>query len=115
MLPNATMPVTMSKYLALGMPLQEVVDRSTRKAAEAIRRPELGHLTPGSEADLAVFAVHEGDFGFVDSGRARMDGRRKLECELTLRAGRIVWDLNGRSRPSWDDLGDYRSSEQDHP
>ena len=115
MLPNATMPVTMSKYLALGMPLQEVVDRSTRKAAEAIRRPELGHLTPGSEADLAVFAVHEGDFGFVDSGRARMDGRRRLECELTLRAGRIVWDLNGRSRPSWDDLGDYRNSEQYHP
>ena len=115
MLPNATMPVTMSKYLALGMPLQEVVDRSTQKAAEAIRRPQLGHLTPGAEADVAVLALHEGDFGFVDSGRARMNGGRKLECELTLRAGQVVWDLNGRSRPSWDDLGDYRNSAVDRP
>ena len=115
MLPNATMPVTMSKFLALGMPLGEVVYRSTQKAAEAIRRPELGHLTPGSEADVAVLALHRGAFGFVDSGRARMMGGEKLECELTLRAGRVVWDLNGRSRPGWEDLGDYRNSEQDHP
>ena len=115
MLPNATMPVTMSKFLALGMPLQEVVDRSTRKAADVIRRPELGHLAPGAEADVAVLALHEGDFGFVDSGRARMAGGRKLECELTLRAGQVAWDLNGRSRPSWDDLGDYRNSAVDHP
>ena len=115
MLPNATMPVTMSKFLALGMPLREVVDRSTRKAAGVIRRPELGHLAPGAEADVAVLALHEGDFGFVDSGRARMQGDRKLECELTLRAGQVVWDLNGRSRPSWDGLGDYRNSTVAHP
>ena len=115
MLPNATMPVTMSKFLALGMPLREVVDRSTRRAAGVIRRPELGHLTPGAEADVAVLALHEGDFGFVDSGRARMQGDRKLECELTLRAGQVVWDLNGRSRPSWDGLGDYRNSTVAHP
>lgn len=113
MLPNATMPVTMSKFLALGMPLQEVIYRSTQKPAAVIRRPELGHLTPGAEADVAVLAAHEGDFGFVDSGRARMGGRQRLECELTMRAGRIVWDLNGRSRPDWQTLGDYRNSERD--
>ena len=108
MLPNATMPITMSKFLNLGMPLQEVVYRSTYRAAEVIRHPELGHLSVGTEADLAAFALYEGDFAFVDSGRARMRGRKKLECELTLRAGQVVWDLNGRSLVDWDKAGEYR-------
>lgn len=108
MLPNATMPITMSKFLALGMPLQEVVYRSTHKPAKVLRRPQLGHLSIGAEADLSVFALHTGDFHFVDSGRARMQGSQKLECELTLRAGEIVWDLNGRSLVDWETAGDYR-------
>ena len=108
MLPNATMPITMSKFLGLGMPLQEVVYRSTHKPAEVIRHPQLGHLSIGAEADLAAFALHEGDFSFVDSGRARMKGQQKLECELTLRAGQVVWDLNGRSLMDWDEAGEYR-------
>ena len=108
MLPNATMPITMSKFLGLGMTLKEVVYRSTHKPAEVIRHPQLGHLSIGAEADLAAFALHEGDFAFVDSGRARMRGQQKLECELTLRAGRVVWDLNGRSLVDWDKAGEYR-------
>ncbi|MEE2629091.1 MAG: hypothetical protein VX670_11560, partial [Candidatus Latescibacterota bacterium] len=90
MRPDAIMPTTMAKFLALGMPLQEVVYRSTARPAEVIRRPELGHLSVGSEADIAVFDLVEGDFGFVDSGGARLDGSQRLECELTLRAGRVV-------------------------
>ena len=108
MLPNATMPITMSKFLGLGMTLEEVVYRSTHKPAEVIRHSQLGHLSIGAEADLAAFALHEGDFAFVDSGRARMRGQQKLECELTLRAGRVVWDLNGRSLVDWDKAGEYR-------
>ena len=108
MLPNATMPVTMSKFLALDMPLQEVVYRSTHKPAKVLRRPELGHLSVGAEADLAVFSLREGDYCFVDSGRARMRGRQKIECELTLRAGKVVWDLNGRSLVDWESAGEYR-------
>ena len=88
--------------------MQEVVYRSTHKPAEVIRHPQLGHLSIGAEADLAAFALHEGDFAFVDSGRARMKGRQKLECELTLRAGQVVWDLNGRSLMDWDEAGEYR-------
>ena len=107
MLPNATMPITMSKFLALGMPLQEVVYRSTHKPAKVLRRPELGHLSVGAEADLAVFALHNGDFCFVDSGRARLRGQQKLECEMTLRAGEITWDLNGRSLLDWESAGNY--------
>ena len=89
MLPNATMPITMSKFLSLGMPLQEVVYRSAHKPAEVIRHPQLGHLSVGSEADLAAFALHEGDFAFVDSGRARMQGPAKTRMRA-----------NAESRPS---------------
>ena len=105
---NALMPVTMSKFLALGMPLHEVIYRSTQKPAEVIRRPELGHLSVGAEADVAVLELQQGSFGFTDSGGARQDGTQKLECQLTLRAGEVVWDLNGRGRPCWQDAGEYR-------
>ncbi len=107
MIPNATMTATMSKFLALGMPLREVVYRSTQKAAEVIRRPELGNLSDGAEADIAVLDLAEGAFGFVDSGRARMNGSQRLECRLTVRGGKVVWDRDGLSRPGWEELGDY--------
>ena len=67
----------------------------------------MGHLSIGAGADLAVFELIAGDFGFVDSGRARMSGQQKLECQMTLRAGEIVWDNNGLSRPDYEGLGDY--------
>ena len=64
------------------------------------------------EKDM-VLDLREGEFGFVDSGRARMEGRQRLECEFTVRAGRIVWDLNGRSRPEWSGAGQYRNLERE--
>ncbi len=101
LLPNATMLTTMAKFLTLDMPLQEVVYRSTQAPAEVVRRPELGHLSVGAEADVAVLDVVEGDFGFVDSGLNRKQGTQRLACHLTLRAGEVVWDLNGRSFPDY--------------
>ncbi len=101
LIPNATMLTTMSKFLALDMSLTEVVYRSTQVPAQVIRWPELGHLSVGAEADVAVLELIEGDFGFVDSGRNSKRGTQKLECHLTLRAGEIVWDLNGRSFPDY--------------
>lgn len=105
---DAVMPVTMSKFLGMGMPLAEVVERSTWRPAQVIRRAELGHLSVGAEADVAVLALRQGQFGFVDSGQARLDARHRLECEMTIRAGRVVWDRNGRGRPDWRRAGDYR-------
>lgn len=93
----------MSKFLSMGMPIQEVILRSTWNPANVIKRPDLGHLSVGSEADIAVFNLKKGDFGFVDVRRTKVDGTQKLEAELTIRAGRIVWDLNGISMPVWSD------------
>ncbi|NKB65433.1 MAG: amidohydrolase/deacetylase family metallohydrolase [Candidatus Latescibacteria bacterium] len=103
MLPNATMNITMSKMLALGMPLQEVIYRSTQRPAAVIGRPALGHLSVGAEADVAVLAVHQGRFGFVDATRSTLHGRQKIEGRMTLRTGEIVWDQDGLSMPSWEE------------
>ncbi|MGA2588590.1 MAG: amidohydrolase/deacetylase family metallohydrolase [Bryobacteraceae bacterium] len=97
----------MSKFLNMGMPLDEVILRSTWTPAHEIKREDLGNLSVGAGADVAVLRVEEGHFGFVDSYGARMKGTRKLACELTVRNGRVVYDLNGITRDDWDKLGKY--------
>jgi dihydroorotase len=92
----------MSKCLYLGLTMEEVIAASTWKPAQVINRPELGHLTPGAEADVAILKLENGDFGFVDVRGWKVKGNQKLVCELTLRAGTVVWDLNGISRPVWE-------------
>ena len=91
----------MSKLLNLGMPLQDTIRASTTKPAEIIKRAELGHLGVGAEADVAVLGVRKGEFGFLDSGGSRMPGTQKLECEMTVKGGQVMWDLNGRSHTLW--------------
>ncbi len=91
----------LSKCMAMGFSLEEVIERATWAPAKVIDRPDLGHLTVGAEADIAVFRLEEGDFGFVDIRRTRLDGDKKLSAELTIRAGKIVWDLNGISMPEF--------------
>jgi len=93
----------MSKYLNLGMEIGDVIRRATWNAARSVKRQDLGALSEGAVADLAVIRVLEGNFGFVDAGGNRIAGTRKLEAEMTIRAGKVVWDLNGlaaRSVPS---------------
>lgn len=92
----------MSKFLNLGMPLQEVILKSTWNPAKEIRREQHGHLTVGAPADVAVFKLEKGDFGFVDSDKLLMKGTQRLACEMTLKSGDVMWDLNGRSSELWD-------------
>lgn len=89
----------LSKFMAMGMSLQDVILRATWSPANIIKRPDLGNLSVGAEADVAVFRLHEGDFGYMDVRRSKIIGKQKLEAELTIRAGRVVWDLNGRAVP----------------
>jgi dihydroorotase len=91
------MLTTMSKFLVTGMPLQQIVRASTDTPARSIARPALGHLSVGAEADVAVLRVLEGRFGYADGARGTITGDRRLICELTLRAGRVVWDWNART------------------
>jgi dihydroorotase len=101
----------MSKFLAMGLPLDEVIARGTWNAARAIRHEELGHLSAGAPADVAVLRLEKGRYGFVDSFGARLDGTERLVCELTLRDGKVVYDLNGLTRPEWHTLPpDYRAT-----
>ncbi len=85
----------MSKMLNMGLPLQDVILRSTWNPAMMINRSDLGNLDIGSEADIAVFSMMKGDFGFLDISGEKLKGTQKLVAELTIRAGKIVWDLNG--------------------
>ncbi len=100
--PVVSMLTTMSKYLSMGMPLQEVILRSTVTPAREIRRPELGTLSVGAEADVAVLKHLTGTFGYTDCGRAKLVGTEKLECVMTLRTGEIVYDPAGLSMPEWE-------------
>jgi len=92
----------MSKFLNMGMSVQDVVERSTWNPAQTINRDDLGHLSIGAVADVAVLRERDGEFGFVDVAGGKLIGDRKFEAELTVRAGQIVWDLNGLSRVQWD-------------
>jgi len=95
------MATTMSKMLVLGMPLNKVIEASTWQPAKEIKHPELGHLTEGAEADVAVLSVDQGKFGYIDSFGGRMDGTQKITAQLTVRAGQVVYDLNGIAAPDW--------------
>ncbi|MCE7073240.1 amidohydrolase/deacetylase family metallohydrolase [Dyadobacter sp. CY327] len=85
----------MSKFMALGLSLHDVVQIATWNAAQAIKHEELGNMKAGNVADLAIFRVRDGQFGFTDSGGKSIAGSKKLEIEMTIRDGKIVWDLNG--------------------
>lgn len=96
-----TMLNVMSKYLNMGMTMPDIIARGSWNAAKSIKREDLGNLSEGSVADIAVLSVSKGKFGFVDSGNNRIEGDKKLEAELTVRAGRIIWDLNGLAANSY--------------
>jgi dihydroorotase len=101
----------MSKFLALGVPLDQVIRMSTWNPAREIKQETLGHLSVGAIADIAVLRLETGRFGFIDMLGAKLTGTQKLTVEMTLKDGRIVYELNGLSRPEWTTLpADYRTA-----
>ena len=91
----------MSKFLNMGLSIQEVIAATTSQPAKYIQRKELGHLSVGGLADVTLLNIRKGDFGFIDTRGKRMKGNQKLECELTLRDGKVVYDLNGLASSDW--------------
>jgi len=91
----------MSKMLNLGASLDDVIKMSTWNPAKEIKRPELGNLDEGAGADIAILKLEQGKFGFIDSAGASLTGDKKLTAEVTIRDGKIMWDLNGRAATDW--------------
>jgi dihydroorotase len=93
----------MSKFLNMGLSLEDVVYRTTVAPAREIGHPELGTLDVGADGDVAVFELQHGRFGFYDCGRARMMGDKRLRTVLTYRAGQLAYDAEGLTMPLWQD------------
>lgn len=94
----------MSKFMAMGLTLQQVVADTTWNPAREIQRPQLGNLSVGAPADVAVLSEEHGSFGYLDMENTKMMGDTRIEAQLTIRAGKIVYDLNGISMDPWNDL-----------
>ena len=91
----------MSKFLNMGLSIQEIIAATTSKPAKFIQRKDLGHLSVGGLADVTLINIRNGKFGFIDTRGKRMKGNQKLECELTIKDGKVVYDLNGLASSDW--------------
>ena len=91
----------MSKFLNMGLDLNEVINAVSWGAAKSINKLSLGNLSIGSVADITILNLQEGDFGFIDTKNKKMKGSKKLECEMTIKGGEIVYDLNGLASNDW--------------
>jgi dihydroorotase len=89
----------MSKFMAMGMDLNSVITASTWNPAREIKREDLGNLSVGTVADIAILSIREGKFGYFDYTGVKIEANKKIECEMTVRAGKIVYDLNGIANP----------------
>lgn len=90
------------KFMAMGQSIPQVLTEMTWNPAREIRQEQLGNLSVGAPADIAVLSVEQGQFGFVDMYNKKLMGPEKLLCQLTIRAGKVVYDLNGISAEPWD-------------
>jgi dihydroorotase len=107
LLPRADMMTTLSKFLNMGVPIEQLLERVTVRAARAIKRPDLGTLREGGLADIAVIEMQTGRYGFLDAGHGRLQGDRRLRAVLTIREGEVVWDSEGLSHTDWSKAGPY--------
>jgi dihydroorotase len=88
--PVFDLATTLSKFLMLGLSLEQVVERATSNPAKTFALPDgLGTLREGAEADVAVFSLAEGDFEFADASGVTRIGHRKLISAATIKAGQI--------------------------
>lgn len=77
--PVFDLPTTISKFLAMGMDLDKAIERVTARPAAAFNfGRQLGSLRPGSDADVAIFELRDGNFEFVDANQQKRSGRQKL-------------------------------------
>ena len=89
--PVVDLPTTLSKFLLLGLSLEEAIEKATSAPARIYPFPAgCGTLRPGAPADLALLRLEEGSFTFTDSRRQTRTGTKRLVPAGTIRAGRRV-------------------------
>ena len=84
---------TMSKFLCLGMPLPEVIERSTVNAAKALNRPDLGTFKPGAAGDASILSIADGEYSYEDVTGDIMQGGQKINADAVVVAGKW-WHSN---------------------
>ena len=84
----------MSEFLAIGMTIPDVIGTVTWNPAREIRHEELGNISEGAIADLAILRVCDRDTGFYDHSGEKIAGTKAFECETTIKDGKIVYHLN---------------------
>ena len=88
--PVFDLATTLSKFMHLGLTLDQVIERAATNPARTFGFPQgLGTLREGAEADVAVFSLQEGDFQFMDTLKQTRIGHHKLVPVATVKAGKI--------------------------
>ncbi len=91
------LPFVLSKYLALGMTLQQVIKCATQNAARYIGEPQQGTLLPGTAADIAVMRVINKETRFWDSSKSAENevvGYQMLVPLMTMLDGSVLYRAN---------------------
>lgn len=89
--PVFSLAATMSKFLALGLSLEEVVGATTLAPARILGLDgSLGTLKPGTVADMTVFALKDGPVDFIDSEGNHLHADRQIQVKYTIKSGRII-------------------------
>lgn len=99
---TVSMTNIISKLRAMGVPLSDLIRRSTVNPAHEIHREDLGTLSVGKEADIAVLEEQHGKFGYIDCGLAKMNADVQVVARMTIRAGRVAYDPSGLSMVEWE-------------
>ncbi|MDH7785546.1 dihydroorotase [Ochrobactrum sp. 19YEA23] len=87
---------TLSKFLALGMPINDVIAASTINPAFAVQRPELGTLKPGAVGDASILDLRDGSFPLEDVRGEVVTASQRLFAAGLVIGGREV-DLDDQS------------------
>jgi len=99
------MPSLLSKMLVCcDMPMLELFRRVTSNPVKMLHLGAVGNLCVGTEADIAVWSMRKGTFRFRDASGGSIHGDKRIDCEMTFRAGEIVWDVNARSARPYEQL-----------
>jgi dihydroorotase len=82
----------MTKLVAVGMSVDDVIRHATVAPADAIGRPDLGRLAVGEVADVALIGQSPTVGQLWDVKHQHVEGHTSLTCAATVRAGKVLWD-----------------------